>query len=128
MNLNDVLEHYGTKGMKWGVRKSRVPKQGPSGDARDAHRSFIKATVSGPQALSNKELQALNQRLNLEQNYQKLSYNPGPFKKALDSMTKLVKTGKSIDDAITFVNGPTGKAISASLGKKAAKGAAKAAT
>jgi hypothetical protein len=122
MNFEEFLQHYGTKGMKWGVRKGKVPKQGPSDDAKRAHKSFVKATVSGPQALSNKELNALNQRLNLEQNYQKLSYNPGPAKKIIDA---IFKTGKQVNDAVEFANSPSGRAMQAAIkAPSGAKGAA----
>lgn len=117
MKFDEFLKHYGTSGMKWGVRKGKVPKQGPADDAKSAHKSFVKATVSGPQALSNKELSALNNRLNLEQNYQRLSYNPSKAKQILDSV---FKTGKQVNDAITFANSPAGMALQASM--KAAPG------
>lgn len=112
MNFEEVLAHYGTKGMKWGVRKRNVPKQGPSNDAKDAHRGLVKAKVSGPQALTNKELKAVNERLNLEQNFQRLSYNPSKAKQILDVV---FKSGKQVNDAIAFANSPAGKALQASL-------------
>jgi hypothetical protein len=114
--LNQILEHYGTKGMKWGVRKKNVPKQGPSADAKSAHRHLIKATVSGPQALTNKQLKEVNERLNLEQNYAKLSYNPSAAKKILDTV---FKTGKTVNEAVAFANSPAGKALQTSLGTTA---------
>lgn len=126
--VEEVLEHAGVKGMKWGVRKRKVPRQGPSGDAKDAHRALVKAKTSGVEALTNKELNALNQRLNLEQNYAKLSYNPSAMKKGLDTLNGLLKTGKTIDSAIEFSKTPTGQKMAASLGKKAATAAAKTAT
>lgn len=117
--LDQILAHYGTKGMKWGVRKRNVPKQGPSDDAKSAHRSLVKATVSGPQALSNSELQKVNQRLNLEQQYAKLSYNPSTAKKILDG---IFKSGKQVNDAIAFANSPAGKALQTSLGSSSKSG------
>ncbi len=110
--LDAILAHYGTKGMKWGVRKSKIPKQGPSGDAKSAHRHLVKATVSGPQALTNKQLKEVNERLNLEQNYQRLSYNPSAAKKILDAV---FKTGKTVNDAVAFANSPAGQALQASV-------------
>lgn len=119
--LDDVLAHYGIKGMKWGVRRARVvdehgnqvsttrkERRGlssiPSGDKlakaqmvrstqvpgrrvqaeggrfRDAHPDAIKAAQSRAiarnssiDALSNVDLEALNKRLNLEQNYANLT-------------------------------------------------------
>jgi hypothetical protein len=110
--LDAILAHYGTKGMKWGVRKSKIPKQGPSSEAKSAHRNLVKAKVSGPQALTNKQLKEVNERLNLEQNFAKLSYNPSAAKKILDAV---FKNGKQINEAINFVNSPAGKAVQASV-------------
>lgn len=84
----DEILHFGVKGMKWGQRKTpsdvsvnvkasratktRVKTKG--GAAQPAHEDAIKAKVStqkvkrsGPNSLSNKELQDLVQRMNLEQ-------------------------------------------------------------
>lgn len=120
--VDQILEHYGTKGMKWGVRKSKIPRQGPSQEAKSAHRNLIKAKVSGPQALTNKQLKEVNERLNLEQNFQRLSYNPSKAKKILDS---IFKTGKTVNDAVEFANSPAGRAIQASMkAPPGAKGAA----
>lgn len=56
----DTVEHFGVKGMKWGVRKKRR-----SADFNEAQRLRKK----NPDTLSNKELQTLNTRMNLENQY-----------------------------------------------------------
>jgi hypothetical protein len=85
-----ILEHYGTKGMKWGVRKAdeshasvsvatRTSKTGKAkistkgGKGEAASKDAIDARVikqtyrkSGTNALSNDELRALTTRLQLE--------------------------------------------------------------
>lgn len=73
----EYLAHYGVKGMRWGVRKKdrqsstdSGPKSTDAKTARD-HRATVKK--SGTDALSNKELQELVTRLNLEQQYSKLN-------------------------------------------------------
>lgn len=87
-----VLAHYGVKGMKWGVRKDRtatevtttqkpgdfVKAQGgkyqtASDDAVRAITSRQKAAMSTTDALSNKELQDMVTRMNLEQQYANLT-------------------------------------------------------
>jgi len=110
--FSEVLEHYGTKGMKWGVRKRDVPRQGPSQDAQAAHRSLIKAKVNGPQALTNQQLKAVNERLNLEQSYQRLSYTPSKAKMIMDT---IFGAGKNVNDAITFANSPAGLGLHAAM-------------
>ena len=93
------LKHYGVKGMKWGVRKSdRAPStsqqevtitqkkpgtfaksKGGKGlpiseDAKAALETRQKARASTTDALSNKELQQLVTRMNLEQQYNNLAF------------------------------------------------------
>jgi hypothetical protein len=90
-----VLQHFGVKGMKWGVRKRRSsgptgptrvvlktpPGKGVSttgGDRHPAHRdakiaavAAQKAKKSGTASLSDKELKLLLNRLDMEQKYRK---------------------------------------------------------
>jgi hypothetical protein len=58
--VDEILEHHGTKGMKWGVRRSsssRAKKTGPL----DANK------------LSDTELKSLINRMQMEQQYKQLS-------------------------------------------------------
>lgn len=91
--VGDFLEHYGTKGMKWGVRKADAPApgtvrvtdkkkklkaEGGKGfethpDAINAATSKQKAKASGVKTLSNQELKELATRLNLEKQVRDLS-------------------------------------------------------
>jgi uncharacterized protein YbjQ (UPF0145 family) len=75
---DDFLEHFGVKGMKWGVRKDDALRGSTS--VSEAHEDAVKAQaakekirVSGVKSLSNTELQALVTRQNLEQNYVRLN-------------------------------------------------------
>lgn len=94
------LKHYGIKGMKWGVRKRGGPtttsvatggkntsrtkvqlsegrKEKAKGVSDDAARAAISKEViktsKSTASLSNKELQDLVTRMNLEQQYERLS-------------------------------------------------------
>src|SRR3954463_8699407 len=73
--VGDFLEHFGVRGMKWGVRRDRSQASGssPSSDSRNAAqvREKIKQT-GGTHSLTNKELQDFITRANLEQQYQRL--------------------------------------------------------
>lgn len=86
--LEEVLAHYGVPGMKWGVRRSnkqlakaakkqakKDKKEGKnaSEDAKKAKAAADKVKKEGVKSLSNKELQQLNTRLNLEKQYSQLS-------------------------------------------------------
>lgn len=69
----DVLQ-YGVKGQKWGVRRSREERAAAkTPDAKAADAAKDKAKKLGTSSLSNKELQALTTRMNLEQQYSRLS-------------------------------------------------------
>jgi hypothetical protein len=56
---NKILEHYGTKGMKWGIRKDR--------------KSSGKTTKAGVKSLSDAELRTRINRLNMEKQYKTLT-------------------------------------------------------
>ena len=102
--VEDILEHFGTKGMKWGVRRKspsgpeavtvrpskfpgskRLKTTGGRGhpatrEAVSARRIGQVGKKSGVQALTDKELQEYARRIQLEQNVQRLQYtqlNPG---------------------------------------------------
>lgn len=99
---DEFLEHYGVKGMKWGVRRDRAerraaakgeqlafkrvtpkpqkafkrssPKPEASSDKKEA--SSIQAKVykkTNTSALSNNELRKVNERMRLEQEYSRLT-------------------------------------------------------
>lgn len=92
--LEDILAHHGIKGQKWGVRRARNRSSDVSvvdrkkklktygGKGRPAHSDAVVARThgqvakkSGFKALSNAELRAYNERLNLEQNAKRLAEN-----------------------------------------------------
>ena len=67
--MNEFLSHYGIKGMRWGVRRSRSQIDSSSEDHRTAQSAKKKAKKGGVKSLSNKELQDLITRMNLEKQY-----------------------------------------------------------
>ena len=129
----DYLAHYGIKGMKWGIRRdrrkaanavplepedvqvSKNPKTGrlvttggrghnPSEDAVKAAALRQKAKASGASSLSNKEIQELVTRLDLEGKYAKAMAANAPPKSAgrkfledfvSQEAKKYMKTGKT---------------------------------
>lgn len=90
--MDEELYHYGIKGMKWGIRryqnkdgtltaagkKRELEKtRGWSKEAKEARRIKRKSVHQ----MTNKELQTLNRRMDLEANYRRL--NPNAVKRGL---------------------------------------------
>lgn len=116
--FEDFLEHYGVKGMKWGVRKTpggpsstqvfvkkgRIRgvelssrKQQDDTPSEDAARAAIGKQLvrqHSTDRLSNRELQALVTRMNLEQQYDRLRPRK-PSEKVTKFLTdQLIAVGK----------------------------------
>lgn len=116
----DYLEHFGVKGMKWGVHRSdRNSTEGHSEDAMrvNASKQKLKAAKT-THVLSTKELQDLVTRMNLEQQYATLSSKePSKIGKGQKYLKTALATGKTVNEVITFVNSPAGKLIRDQLKK-----------
>lgn len=137
----DVLQHYGIKGQKWGLRRKNpsggssgpepvtvkvkggkgiVKTKGgggqlPSEDAVNAAAYKQKAKSSSVAALDNKELQALVQRMNLEQQYAKLTAEPSRADKGQKFIKSVLAVGKTANDVYAFANSPAGKLLQAQM-------------
>lgn len=96
----DVLEHFGIPGMKWGRRKSRSSVTPSSGkkvireDTRSAdHKRANEIKKKKVSEMSNEELKALNTRLQLEKQYKDLAKTDiSPGKKFVTDL--LINSGK----------------------------------
>lgn len=76
---HDFLEHFGIKGMKWGVRREQARTAAKAAsdalvtpDAKQVKKVKSKMKVTGIDSVSNKELQSAIQRMNLEVQYSQL--------------------------------------------------------
>ena len=82
MRTKEFLEHYGTKGMKWGVRKkpgsgvrktsSKAKGGAKSTKIKKGAEGSKKYKKSSAKSLSNQELQKRVSRLNMEKQYKTL--------------------------------------------------------
>ena len=140
--MSDALSHYGIKGMKWGVRRSdaqlsRGPSSGgerPTGpalkisdDVKSAVVAQRKIALGGTQTLSNKELQGLLMRMNLERQYRTMTAVPpskSPMDKGLGAVNKALAVGGTIENVRKFLDTPTGKAVKTGIGTAISAGAA----
>ena len=113
-NNSDELYHWGIKGMKWGVRryrnedgtltdagKKRYAEQDP------VHEDYAKAHDNkSVKAMSDAELRARNNRLQMEQQYEKLTEKTSAGKKAVIAFTataaSLTAIGVAIDQYRKF--------------------------
>jgi hypothetical protein len=108
-----ALEHHGVKGMHWGVRhKPDRVKTGTSSDYRKT------AHLRGKPAheLSSHQLKALNERMNLEQNYSRL--NPSNIKRGLTIAGAIIGAGTMAVNAYNLFKSPLGQGM-IKLGRKA---------
>lgn len=70
----DVLEHYGVKGMKWGVRRKSRQVEPSSDESRATSKSLGRAKKNKTtRVLTNAELRQAIERMRLEQEFSKLS-------------------------------------------------------
>ena len=113
-NVIEFIEHYGTKGMRWGVRtggKGKAPKKETSD-----YKKSVPLRSRKPSELTNKQLKAVNERINLEQNYSRL--NPTKVQKGKAVALGIMATATTAATAYNLYNSPAGKAAIAA-GRKA---------
>lgn len=108
LSFDSYLEHFGVKGMRWGVRKKRTT----SSDHNES-RALLSRHKS---ELSNAELKKINDRLNLETNLSRL--NPNTVAKGRAQAAAIIGTIGLGITAFNYLNSPAGKAAVAA-GKKA---------
>lgn len=107
MFVEEYIEHYGVKGMKWGKRKKRTRSE-ESSENKTVRKKRAKE-------LSNAELQKSIKRMELETKYKKM--NPSGLSKGQKQVTALLAVGTTVNAAIAFANSPAGAAIKKNLAR-----------
>lgn len=122
--LEEVLAHHGIKGMSWGVRRRRgksgtvsstTPHSNVSDDAakaQGAHATVKKHGSTDP--LSNQELSHLVNRINLEQQYVRLTT---PKKNAGRKFVQEVLLGVGKQQVTKLASDAATKAVSGAMKK-----------
>lgn len=81
---DEVIEHYGVKGMHWGVRKTANASVPASKDHTVSRDLMAKPVHS----LSNQEIETVNKRLGLETRMSQL--NPSKLDKGVNMVKKII--------------------------------------
>jgi hypothetical protein len=116
-----ILEHHGVKGMHWGIRNPESRVRLARQNKRPASSDFRKTLPHRGKpvhTLTNKQLKAVNERINLEQNYRRM--NPSTLKKGSMAVGAIVGVATTATTIYNMYNSPAGKAL-ISAGKKALK-------
>lgn len=108
------LAHYGVPGMKWGKRKgssgsSKSSKEPASADAVAVGALMGKKKSSGTAALSNKELQTVITRRQLEQQYKNL--NPGKVQSGHNKVKTVLAVAGTVSAIVALGSSPAGKLV-----------------
>lgn len=111
---DETLAHFGVLGMHWGVRRP----VGPDGLIRSSKRPLSEDYLRAKelkkrkvQHLSNKEIQDINTRLNLEKSLRDLKFQD--LIKGQDRVKAILGLGTTITSIIALGSTPGGKAIKA---------------
>lgn len=121
MSHSLYLQHYGVKGMKWGVRKSRKNRTGRKrGKRRQSsdHRTARKIKKKRLSEMSNQEINAVNRRMRLENEYRSLRSQQSVIKRGhkkvqaavaiVGTATAVYKLGGKLNK---YLNGPGSKYV-----------------
>lgn len=118
-NVEDFIKHHGVRGMKWGVRRARGTATTTSSD----YKKTAPLRTKKAHELTNKQLEAVNKRANLEKNFKQLHPSaPGKSKQVLKTLTtgkavaaEILGTAGMATAAYNFYHSSAGKAAKAAV-------------
>lgn len=99
----NFLAHVGVKGMRWGKRKAVV-------SSSDRKTSVDNLAKRDPKSLSNKQLQAANNRLQMEKKYKELKKDHAILSKGQKKVATIVAVGASATALYNLATSPVAKA------------------
>lgn len=116
--FESTLAHYGVKGMKWGRRRTRAELDADSADVSQVKsaKAKIKSNRGSTDSLSNKDLQSVVTRMNLERQYKQLAPSTGGDKARKFAADLILNVGKQ--QATKVVNDIAAQQVSAALNRK----------
>ena len=110
----EFLEHYGVKGMKWGV-KGGASKRGKQ--SKDYEQASTLAS-KGSKALSNDELRTALNRIQMERQYSQLTATPSKAAVGLSVVKKALDVGNTANNIVAFSKSPIGQEIAKAMAAK----------
>ena len=117
------LEHYGVRGMKWGVRRSpaqlgKGSKEKDSGGEKKVVGKTKTDTEGGAARLSDARLRKINERLNMEQQYARLTAKPPGFMGAAKKFVSDIAVNVAKTQITKLANDAASKQIANMMGGK----------
>lgn len=112
IDIEPELKHYGKKGMKWGVIRERGANGRVTGKVVSEDHAKSRELKAKPRSqMTNKELQDLNTRLQLEKTNNELQSRTAiqKIKTGTSIAATILAVGGTANAAITFVKSPAGQ-------------------
>ena len=102
---DDYLAHYGVLGMKWGVRKDKAKGGLRKRKSTPVHDDYKKAhSGKSVKSMSDSELRSVNNRLQMERQYNELTRKTSKGKKVVNALIKTAGTIAAAETAYKTYN------------------------